>query len=213
MRRLIERLQEEAPALKVNELLDSIMNRSGYREMLTSDESPEAESRVANLDELLNAAVEAAERGETMAEFLDHAALVSDADQVSDEPAVSLLTIHNAKGLEFSSVFLAGMEEGLFPHSRSTATEAAMEEERRLCYAGMTRARKRLYMTWARYRRRFGGGQPEACIRSRFINEVPVSLTERLSQSRDRHVDEVDLFGEQHDVRESARRICLPGGR
>ncbi len=209
--RLLERLQEEAPTLKVNELLDSIMNRSGYREMLTSDESPEAESRVANLDELLNAAVEAAERGETVAEFLDHAALVSDADQVSDEPAVSLLTIHNAKGLEFSSVFLAGMEEGLFPHSRSTATEAAMEEERRLCYVGMTRARKRLYMTWARYRRRFGGGQPEACIRSRFINEVPVSLTERLSQSRDRHVDEVDLFGEQHDVRESAKKNLFTG--
>ncbi len=209
--RLIEHLREQAPSLKVNEALDSVINRSGYREMLTSDVSPEAESRLGNLEELLNAAVEAAERGETVEEFLDHAALVADADQVSNEAAVSLLTIHNAKGLEFPAVFLAGMEEGLFPHSRSLGAEAAMEEERRLCYVGMTRARKWLYMTWARYRRRFGGGQPEACIRSRFINEVPASLTERLSQFREQFTDEVDLYSEQYEVRESAKRNAFTG--
>ena len=108
--------------------------------------SPEAETRLANLEELINAAAEAAERGETAAEFLDHAALVADADGVDEQAAVSLLTIHNAKGLEFPNVFLAGMEEGLFPHSRSLTSEAAMEEERRLCYVGMTRAEKRLYL-------------------------------------------------------------------
>ena len=70
-------------------------------------------------------------------------------------------------------VFIAGLEEGLFPHSRSLDSESAMEEERRLCYVGMTRAEKRLYLSWARYRRRFGGGQPEASIRSRFLKEVP----------------------------------------
>src|SRR5207302_7646933 len=164
--------------------------------------SPEAESRAGNLEELLNAAAEAAERGETSAEFLDHAALVADSDALDEQAAVSLLTIHNAKGLEFPNVFLAGLEEGIFPHSRSLLSEAAMEEERRLCYVGMTRAEKRLYVTWARYRRRFGGGQPEACLPSRFLNEVPPSLRERLSHHSEPHTDEVDLFSEQHDVRE-----------
>jgi DNA helicase-2/ATP-dependent DNA helicase PcrA len=113
--------------------------------------------------------------------------------------------------LEFPNVFLAGMEEGLFPHSRSLNSEASIEEERRLCYVGMTRAEKRLYLTWARYRRRFGNGQPEATIKSRFIAEVPPSLCERLSPYREMHVDEVDLFSEQHDVRESVKRNLYTG--
>jgi DNA helicase-2/ATP-dependent DNA helicase PcrA len=101
-------------------------------------------------------------------DFLDHAALLSDADSVDSRAQVSLLTMHNAKGLEFPIVFLAGAEEGLFPHSRSLDSAGSMEEERRLCYVAMTRAEKKLYLSWARYRRRFGGGQPEASIRSRF---------------------------------------------
>src|SRR5439155_20589691 len=128
-----------------------------------------------------------------------------------EQEAVSLLTVHNAKGMEFSNVFLAGMEEGLFPHSRSLTSEAAMEEERRLCYVGMTRAEKRLYLTWARYRRRFGGGAPEVCIPSRFLNEVPNALREKLSPSRRSQEDDVDLFSEQHDVRESAKRNMYTG--
>ena len=171
--KLIEELSEYAQTATVQEALEAVINKSGYRDMLTSDVSPEAESRLGNLEELLNAAAEATERGETIAEFLDHAALVADSDQLDEQAAVSLLTVHNAKGLEFQNVFLAGMEENLFPHSRSVGTEGAMEEERRLCYVGMTRARKRLYLSWARYRRRFGGGQLEPCLRSRFVNEVP----------------------------------------
>jgi DNA helicase-2/ATP-dependent DNA helicase PcrA len=156
--------------------------------------------------------VEATERGETAADFLDHAALVADADSVDEQAAVSLLTIHNAKGLEFSNVFLAGMEEGLFPHSRSLTSEAAMEEERRLCYVGMTRAEKRLYLTYARYRRRFGGGQPEVCLPSRFLNEVPAGLRERISPyGANVTRDEVDLFAEQHDVRESVKKNLYTG--
>ena len=92
------------------------------------------------------------------------------------------------------------MEEGLFPHSRSIDSEAAMEEERRLCYVGMTRAEKRLYLSWARYRRRFGGGQPEASIRSRFLKEVPPALLERARGQS----GQVDLYAEQHLVRETA---------
>ena len=114
--------------------------------MLEQDETPESESRMGNIHELINAAAEAAERGETLADFLDHAALVSDADALDEQAQVSLLTMHNAKGLEFPVVFIAGMEEGLFPHSRShTTPRPQMEEERRLCYVGMTRAEKRLY--------------------------------------------------------------------
>ena len=209
--KLINELLERAQVEPIHELLRTILAGTGYNAMLKADITPEAESRLANLEELVNAAVEASERGESISDFLDHAALVADADSVDEQAAVSLLTIHNAKGLEFSNVFLAGMEEGLFPHSRSLLSEAAMEEERRLCYVGMTRAEKRLYLTWARYRRRFGGGQPEVCLPSRFLNEVPASLRERLTPYSQPHVDEVDLFSEQHDVRDAAKKNMYNG--
>jgi DNA helicase-2/ATP-dependent DNA helicase PcrA len=163
---------------------------------------------------LVNAASEAAERGENIAEFLDHAALVSDTDNLDERAPISLLTLHNAKGLEFPIVFLAGMEEGLFPHVRSLDSKAAMEEERRLCYVGMTRSEKRLFLTSARYRRRFGGGQQEATIPSRFLREVPRALVEDLGQSRQRvsqSTPQVDLFSEQYEVRETAKRNLYPG--
>jgi DNA helicase-2/ATP-dependent DNA helicase PcrA len=209
--RLLNELAEIAAAKPVHETLRAILEKTGYDEMLKADTSPESESRLANLEELVNAAAEAAERGETIADFLDHAALVADADSVDERAAVSLLTIHNAKGLEFDNVFIAGLEEGIFPHSRSRDSEAALEEERRLCYVGMTRAEKRLYLTWARYRRRFGGGQPEVCLPSRFLNEVPAGLRERLSPYGERRGEEVDLFSEQHDVRESVKRNLYTG--
>ena len=118
--------------------------------------------------------------------------------------------MHNAKGLEFPFVFIAGMEEGLFPHSRSIGTsEAALEEERRLCYVGMTRAEKRLYLSWARYRRRFGGGEPERTIPSRFLDEIPAELMVNLGE--DERVPQVDLYAERHDVRQAARRNTFTG--
>ena len=209
--KLMNELMEVAQSSPVHDTLRAILDKTGYEAMLKADVSPEGESRLANLEELVNAAAEAADRGETAADFLDHAALVADSDALDEHAAVSLLTIHNAKGLEFSNVFIAGLEEGIFPHSRSFASEAAMEEERRLCYVGMTRAEKRLYLTWARYRRRFGGGQPEATLPSRFLNEVPSSLRERLSPALDRYTEEVDLFSEQHDVRESVKRNLYTG--
>ena len=122
------------------ELIKFLNDRSGYIRALEEEATPEAFSRIENLKELANAAQDATSRGETLAEFLDHAALVSDADQYSAEARVTLMTLHAAKGLEFPLVFLCGMEEGLFPHSRTLMDPAQMEEERRLCYVGMTRA-------------------------------------------------------------------------
>jgi len=163
------------------ELIKFLNDRSGYIRALEDEATPESFSRIENLKELANAAQDATSRGEMLAEFLDHAALVSDADSYSAEARVTLMTLHAAKGLEFPLVFLAGMEEGLFPHSRTFTEPAQLEEERRLCYVGMTRAMDTLILTRARYRRRYGSDMPEASIPSRFLDEVPTRLIEDLS--------------------------------
>ncbi len=162
------------------ELIKFLNDRSGYIRALEEEGTPEAFSRIENLKELANAAQDATSRGETLAEFLDHAALVSDADSYSSEARVTLMTLHAAKGLEFPLVFLAGMEEGLFPHSRTLTDPTQMEEERRLCYVGMTRAMDTLVMTRARYRRRYGSDMPESSVASRFLEEIPSRLVEDL---------------------------------
>ena len=162
------------------ELIKFLNDRSGYIRALEDEATPEAFSRIENLKELANAAQDATARGETLHEFLDHAALVSDADQYSAEARVTLMTLHAAKGLEFPLVFLAGMEEGLFPHSRTLTDPTQMEEERRLCYVGMTRAMDTLVLTRARYRRRYGNDMPESSLPSRFLEEVPARLVEDL---------------------------------
>ena len=209
-RRLIERLREGLPAEAPHVMLRRILDGTGYLAMLETDPSPEAESKLGNLQELVSAAADAAARGESMKEFLDHAALVSDADEVDEAAPVSLLTMHNAKGLEFPVVFIAGLEEGLFPHSRSRDSEEQLEEERRLCYVAMTRARKRLYLSHARYRRRYGGSPPEPCVPSRFLKEIPAHLMEMLSaRAPERY--HVELSGEQQMVREAARRNTYTG--
>jgi DNA helicase-2/ATP-dependent DNA helicase PcrA len=204
--RMITELGSQVESRSIADSLRDLMERTGYRKMLEEENTEEAKTRLANLDELLNAAVDAGERGESIRDFLDHAALVADADSNDSRAAVSLLTMHNAKGLEFPVVFIAGLEEGLFPHSRSLNLESAMEEERRLCYVGMTRAEKKLHLTWARYRRRFGGGQPEPSIRSRFLKEVPPGLIESV-----RSIQGIDLYAERHEVRETARRNLYTG--
>ncbi len=163
------------------ELIKFLNERSGYIKALEEEGTPEAFSRIENLKELANAAQDSTARGETLAEFLDHAALVSDADGYSAEARVTLMTLHAAKGLEFPLVFLAGMEEGLFPHARSITDPTQMEEERRLCYVGMTRAMDTLFMTRARYRRRYGNDMPETTVGSRFLEEIPSKLVEDLS--------------------------------
>jgi DNA helicase-2/ATP-dependent DNA helicase PcrA len=208
---LIEELAETVRAKPLNEALTFIEDRTGYRKMLEQENTPEAEARLENLTELMNAAAEAVERGETVDDFLDHAALVADADALDETALITLMTIHNAKGLEFPVVFMAGMEEGLFPHSRSLNSEGSMEEERRLCYVGMTRAEKRLVMSWARYRRRFGGGEQERSIRSRFLGEVPSNLIINIGVEEDADIPTVDLTAERWSVRESAKRNLYTG--
>jgi DNA helicase-2/ATP-dependent DNA helicase PcrA len=210
-RRMMEQLAEGVETRPVADTLRALLEQTGYRTMLEEEGTQESQGRLGNLDELLNAAVDAGERGETVREFLDHAALVADADSLDARSPVSLLTMHNAKGLEFPVVFIAGLEEGLFPHSRSLDSEGSMEEERRLCYVGMTRAEQRLYLSWARYRRRFGGGQPEQSIRSRFLKEVPANLIQPVRAGAIHSSGHVDLYAEQHAVRETVKRNLYTG--
>jgi DNA helicase-2/ATP-dependent DNA helicase PcrA len=162
------------------ELIKFLIDRSGYIRVLEAEGSPEAISRIENLKELANAAQDAEERGESLSEFLDHAALVSDTDMINADARVTLMSLHAAKGLEFPLVFLAGMEEGLFPHSRTLNDPNGLEEERRLCYVGMTRAMDTLVLTRAHYRRRYGNDAPEASLASRFLEEIPGRLIENL---------------------------------
>jgi len=208
-RNLVQEMSLVAGSQSLPELIRFILDRTGYRRMLEQEKTPESETRLENLNELINAAAEAAERGETAGDFLDHAALVAETDAFDEQAPVTLMTLHNAKGLEFPVVFLSGMELGLFPHSRSMNSEEALEEERRLCYVGMTRARKKLVLTWARYRRRFGGGEQERSTPSWFLGEVPAELIENLGPQDE--PGEVNLFSERYDVRQSARRNTFTG--
>ena len=171
-------------AATLPELIKFLIDRTGYIRSLEEEGTPEAFSRIENLKELANAAHDAEERGETLAEFLDHAALVSDTDQYKADSRVTLMTLHAAKGLEFPLVILAGLEEGLFPLSRTLNEPDQMEEERRLCYVGLTRAMDSLIVTRARYRRRYGNDMPDTSLPSRFLEEIRSHLIEDLSGTR-----------------------------
>jgi len=168
------------------EILKFLIDRTGYIKLLEAEDTPEALSRIENLRELVNAALDSKDRGETLEEFLDHAALISDADGYDESARITLMTLHAAKGLEFPLVFLCGLEEGLFPHSRTLLEMDDIEEERRLCYVGMTRAMDTLVLSRAVYRRRYGSDLPEASVPSRFLEEVPTGLVEELEGSRRR---------------------------
>jgi DNA helicase-2/ATP-dependent DNA helicase PcrA len=162
---------------------------------------------------LVNAASEADDRGETLAEFLDHSALMSDADEYDERAPVSLLTLHSAKGLEFDVVFIVGMEEGLFPHSRSLDTQDELEEERRLCYVGMTRAKDALTLTRARYRRFYGSELAEVSEPSRFLSEIPILCVERVSPEASRilYADETVTYVRDDEYDETQTRWSRAG--
>jgi DNA helicase II / ATP-dependent DNA helicase PcrA len=156
-----------------------VLELSGYGAALAREDSQESQDRLENLAELIGAIAdyEAREPGASLPGFLDRAALLSETDRMKDDVPVLLLTLHAAKGLEFDAVFLVGLEEGLLPHSRSLTSAEGLEEERRLCYVGMTRAKGVLHLSWARSRQVFG--QRRLTEKSRFIGEVPAELIER----------------------------------
>ncbi|HTW58131.1 MAG TPA: UvrD-helicase domain-containing protein [Terriglobales bacterium] len=174
------------PTVSTADLLKFLIDRTAYIKLLEAEDTPEAYSRIENLRELVNAAMDSRDRGETLDQFLDHAALVADADDYDARAQITLMSLHAAKGLEFPLVFLSGLEEGLFPHSRTMLVPEDIEEERRLCYVGMTRAMDQLILTRAVYRRRYGTDLPEASVPSRFLEEVPAPLFEELGVNRAR---------------------------
>jgi ATP-dependent DNA helicase UvrD/PcrA len=167
----------------VSDIVKAAILETGYENALKSEKTDEAEARLENLQELVNAAVDYDEQGiEGLRDFIDHSALVSDVDQYKEEAVVTLMTAHSAKGLEFPLVFIVGLEDGLFPHSRSATDQAEMEEERRLCYVAMTRAERFLYVTHAMKRRVYG--EELASEPSQFLNEMPLELMEDLSPGK-----------------------------
>jgi DNA helicase-2/ATP-dependent DNA helicase PcrA len=181
---LIGKLQVALAEKEPAEFLHMVLEESGYMEMLKDRNTPEDVARIENLEELTRAVAESIEAGETFTDFLDAAALVSDADQYDGKPGATLITLHSTKGLEFDHVFLTGMEEGICPHSRSITEEKGVEEERRLVYVGMTRARQSLTLTRAVYRRIFGNEQQlRASLPSRFLAEIPSELVETVRGS------------------------------
>jgi len=178
---IVRELASEHERMPISEFFKNLLERTHYLEVLRQEGSPESEDRVENLMELVNAAAEADERGEKLSEFLDRAQLVSDADEYDERARVTLMTLHTAKGLEFSRVYLVGLEEGLLPHKLSGFEEASIEEERRLCYVGMTRAQDRLVVSRADSRRFFGYESFEPTDPSRFLGEIPEHLIEHLT--------------------------------
>ena len=162
---------DEPATLEPGELVTAVVEDTGYRSELLAEGTIEALGRVENIDTLVGMAAEY----RTLAEFLEAASLVSDSDQLEgDGTKVSLMTMHIAKGLEFPAVFLVGMEDGIFPHLRSLGDPVELEEERRLCYVGITRAERHLYVSHAWSRLVFGRGSSN--IPSRFLNEIPDEL-------------------------------------
>lgn len=181
---LIHNLQQALSTKEPAQFLHAVLEESGYLDMLKDRNTPEDVARIENLEELTRAAAETTDAGETLTDFLDAATLVSEADQYDDKSAVTLITLHSTKGLEFDHVFLTGMEEGICPHSRSIKEEKGIEEERRLVYVGMTRARKSLTLTRAVYRRIFGNEQQlRASLPSRFLAEIPGELVDTVRGS------------------------------
>lgn len=183
-RDLVKNYTQMQEYLSVTELVEELLDKSGYRDMLKAEKSIESQSRLENLDEFLSVTknFEDASEDKTLVAFLTDLALVADIDKLDDDgekaDAVVLMTLHSAKGLEFPVVFLMGMEEGVFPHSRSLMEEAEMEEERRLAYVGITRAEEQLFITNTQMRTLFG--RTNMNPPSRFIQEIPADLLEGL---------------------------------
>jgi DNA helicase-2/ATP-dependent DNA helicase PcrA len=210
-RQLIEDLAaKQKTDMPAHQFLAFVLEATGYLDMLSQKDSDENVSRAENLRELVNSVAEGAERGESLSDFLDRAALVSGADSFDERAPITLLTLHTAKGLEFDHVCLTGLEEGVFPHSRALRDIKELEEERRLCYVGMTRARDTLALTRAVYRRLYGTERLQASVPSRFLSEIPPELVTTavgsLAEAGQKRRYEPDPEY-SHSVDEFARRV------
>ncbi|MGC1454776.1 MAG: DNA helicase PcrA [Nitrospirota bacterium] len=214
---MMDRMRDDHETMTLTELVRRIILEAGYGAALDQEKSIESRIRLENLNELLTATEDFQEQNNdaSLPTFLDQVALITDLEQQTavdgkrgNTDTVTLMTLHNAKGLEFSLVFLAGMEEGLFPHSRSADSEEELEEERRLCYVGITRAKERLVLTHAVERRLYG--YPQANLISRFVWEIPGeaidfagNVRSTPSVSRDRASWNTALYGSVPVARES----------
>ncbi len=182
---MMERIRTDLGTLTITDLVRRVVHESGYGAALEQEKTVEARIRLENLNELVTATEDFQEQNKdaSLPAFLDQVALITDLEQQTtrdsgrgNSDSVTLMTLHNAKGLEFAVVFMAGMEEGLFPHSRSAENEEELEEERRLCYVGITRAKEKLVLTHAMERRLYG--YPQANLMSRFVQEIPAEAME-----------------------------------
>lgn len=207
---LIRELRRLASEFSIEELVNDTLIMSGYKDMLLNDTTIEGKTRLENIDEFMNVVHEFAEdvtvEG-TLGEFLERVTLVSDIDDYDQsQDYVVLMTVHSAKGLEFPVVFMTGMEEGLFPVTRAVSEQEDIEEERRLCYVAITRAREKLYITNATSRFRFG--ERNACIESRFLDEIPDELMDDLSPVRSKIRQSLEDFG--FELKSKHREIYEP---
>jgi len=207
--RMVAEFVQGVQELSVSALLEKIVQSTKYVEILQEEGSEESENRIENIRELLTAAEESHERGESLRDFLDHAALVSDQDAFDELSPISLMTLHTAKGLEFPVVFIMGLEDGLFPHNRSITESQQLEEERRLFYVGMTRAEQKLYLSSARFRRYFGNMDQQISEPSRFLAEVPLELVEEVGERRRKPAAKYE--GASYDTVDAVMKV-LGGG-
>ncbi len=190
---VIEELREKKDSIKISELIKETLNKTGYTKALELENTVEAETRMQNLDEFLTVAIEFEEESadNSLSEFLEGITLSSDLDGMEDtENSVTLMTLHSAKGLEFPVVFLVGMEEGIFPGYKSIGEQKELEEERRLCYVGITRAKENLFLTCSRQRTIFGSTSCNPV--SRFVKEIPANMLEGYEDIEDKNQSSYD---------------------
>ncbi len=217
-RELLDDWRRRLTVLPPAEMMRGVLDRTGYLDWVEEQDKLEHSSRAENLRELVNAMAEATDQGEALQAVLDYAALVSDADEYNENVPVSLMTLHSAKGLEFDYVFLAGIEEGLLPHSRSRERAEDVEEERRLCYVGMTRAKHGLTLSHALFRRNYGEERLRGSVPSRFLREIPGELVETAAGSlaepgETRRYAPAEEFAQSRSFRGHRRRGSVAGYR